>query len=61
MPLFQNYVLTKYLQAQKKESIANTWNEFKSHFMNPRIRYQIRGLKEEQHQGKLMEDLFIKM
>ncbi len=61
MPLFQNSVITKYLQAQNRERIAAQWNVFKSHFLNPVIQENIRLSKEEQYQGEFLIDLFVKV
>lgn len=61
MPLFQNSVVTKYLQAQKREKLAVQWNVFKSHFLNPVIQENIRQSKEEQYQGEFLIDLFVKV
>lgn len=61
MPLFQNSVVTKYLQNQNKTTLANQWNLFKNHFLNPKVQEDIKGLKEEQYQGEFLEDLFVKI
>lgn len=61
MPLFQNSVVTKYLQNQNKTNLANQWNLFKNHFLNPKVQEDIKGLKEEQYQGEFLEDLFVKI
>lgn len=61
MPLFQNSVVTKYLQAQNKTNLANQWNLFRNHFLNPKVQEDIKGLKEEQYQGEFLEDLFVKI
>ena len=61
MPLFQNSVVTKYLQAQNKTNLANQWYLFRNHFLNPKVQADIKGLKEEQYQGEFLEDLFVKI
>jgi type I restriction-modification system DNA methylase subunit/REP element-mobilizing transposase RayT len=61
MPLFQNSVVTKYLQAQSREKVAVQWSVFKSHFLNPVIQENIRQSKEEQYQGEFLIDLFVKV
>lgn len=61
MPLFQNSVVTKYLQAQDKVKITEKWNEFKAHFHNPTIQDNIRNSKEEQYQEGFLRDLFVKI
>ena len=35
MSLFQNAVVTKYLQALNQDSINQKWNEFTTYFHNP--------------------------
>jgi hypothetical protein len=35
MSLFQNSVITKYVNLQNKETIAEKWNVYKNHFLNP--------------------------
>ena len=61
MPLFQNTVVTKYLNGQNKETITSKWNIYKNHFLNPKVQEDIRNLKEEQYQGEFLEDLFVKI
>ena len=61
MPLFQNSVVTKYLQSQNKTNIASQWDLYKNHFLNPKVQEDIKGLKEEQYQGEFLEDLFVKI
>lgn len=61
MPLFQNSVVTKYLQSQNKTTIASQWDLYKNHFLNPKVQEDIKGLKEEQYQGEFLEDLFVKI
>ena len=59
MPLFQNAVVTKYLNAQNKNTIFTQWNVYKNHFLNPIIQENIRNSKEEQYQGEFLIDLFV--
>lgn len=61
MPLFQNTVVSKYLQTQNKELLATQWSQFKNHFHNPKVQEEIKSLKEEQYQGAFLEDLFVKI
>ncbi len=59
MPLFQNSVVTKYLNAQNKNTILKQWEVYKNHFLNPTIQENIRNSKEEQYQGEFLIDLFV--
>ena len=59
MSLFQNTVVSKYLQTQNKELLATKWSQFKSFFHNPEIQKNIRNSKEEQYQGEFLIDLFV--
>ncbi len=59
MSLFQNSVLTKYLQSLNKEVVAQKWDTFKKHFHNATIQENIRNSKEEQYQGEFLIDLFV--
>ncbi|MDY0216338.1 MAG: N-6 DNA methylase [Bacteroidales bacterium] len=59
MSLFQNSVITKYANLQNKETIAEKWNVYKSHFLNPEIQENIKNSKEEQYQGEFLIDLFV--
>jgi type I restriction-modification system DNA methylase subunit len=61
MPLFQNSVVTKYLQAQKREKVALRWNDFKAYFHDPEIQQNIREAKEEQFQEGFLRELFVKV
>ena len=45
MPLFQNAVVTKYLNAQNKNTILAQWNVYKNHFLNPIIQENIRNAR----------------
>jgi hypothetical protein len=45
MPLFQNSVVTKYLQSQNKSNVASQWDLYKNHFLNPKVQEDIKGLK----------------
>ena len=59
MPLFQNSVVTKYLENQDKIKLLRQWNIFKNHFHNSTIQDNIRLSKEEQYQGEFLIDLFV--
>lgn len=59
MSLFQNSVITKYVNLQNKETILNKWSIYKTHFLNPVIQENIRNSKEEQYQGEFLIDLFV--
>lgn len=59
MSIFQNSVITKYVNLQNKETILNKWSVYKTHFLNPVIQENIRNSKEEQYQGEFLIDLFV--
>ncbi|MDO9154221.1 MAG: type I restriction enzyme HsdR N-terminal domain-containing protein [Paludibacter sp.] len=59
MALFQNSVLTKYFNAQNKHILVESWNVYKSHFLNVEIQDNIRNSKEEEYQGEFLIDLFV--
>ncbi|MDD2413382.1 MAG: TaqI-like C-terminal specificity domain-containing protein, partial [Bacteroidales bacterium] len=59
MSLFQNSVITKYVNLQNKETIAEKWNVYKIHFLNTEIQENIKNSKEEQYQGEFLIDLFV--
>jgi type I restriction-modification system DNA methylase subunit len=61
MPIFQNTVVTKYLQSQNKESITLKWELFKAYFHNIEIQDNIRNSKEEQFQEGFLRELFVKI
>jgi type I restriction-modification system DNA methylase subunit len=61
MPLFQNSVVTKYLQAQNRENVFAQWNAFTNYFQNPEIQQNIREAKEEQFQEGFLRELFVKI
>jgi type I restriction-modification system DNA methylase subunit len=61
MPLFQESIIQKYCQTQNKALVAEKWNGFKKHFLNPAIQANIRGSKEEQYQEGFLIDLFVKI
>ena len=61
MSLFQNSVVSKYLNFQDKEVVSSAWDKFQNHFLNPNVQDDIRNLKEEQYQGEFLEDLFVKI
>lgn len=61
MPLFQNTVLKKYINAQDKSLLRSKWELFQNHFHNPFIQENIRNSKEEQYQEGFLRDLFVKI
>ncbi|AWM14207.1 restriction endonuclease subunit M [Flavobacterium sediminis] len=61
MSLFQNAVVTKYLQAINQDSINQKWNEFTTYFHNPERQENIRNSKEEQYQEGFLRELFVKI
>ncbi len=61
MPLFQNTVVTKYLQSQDKVEIESKWELFKAYFHNLEIQENIRNSKEEQFQEGFLRELFVKI
>ena len=61
MSLFQNAVVTKYLQALSQDPINQKWNEFTTYFHNPERQENIRNSKEEQYQEGFLRELFVKI
>lgn len=61
MSLFQNAVVTKYLQALNQDSINQKWNEFTIYFHNLERQENIRNSKEEQYQEGFLRELFVKI
>lgn len=61
MSLFQNAVVTKFLQALNQDSINQKWNEFTTYFHNPERQENIRNSKEEQYQEGFLRELFVKI
>ncbi len=61
MSLFQNTVVAKYLKTQNRSNLTESWNIYKSHFLNPTIQENIRNSKEEQYQEGFLRDLFVKI
>jgi len=61
MSLFQNAVVTKYLQALNQDSINQKWNDFTTYFHNPERQENIRNSKEEQYQEGFLRELFVKI
>lgn len=59
MPLFQNTVLAKYFSTQNQTTIAQKWQAYKTHFLNPTIQENIKNSKEEQYQEGFLRDLFV--
>jgi type I restriction-modification system DNA methylase subunit len=61
MPLFQKSVVVKYLKSQSTHLLLAKWNDYKNHFLNPKVQEEIKDLKEEQYQGEFLEELFVKI
>ncbi|MCX7551543.1 Eco57I restriction-modification methylase domain-containing protein [Xanthomarina sp. F2636L] len=61
MPIFQNTVVTKYLQTQNIKSITTKWELFQAYFHNLEIQDNIRNSKEEQFQEGFLRELFVKV
>jgi type I restriction-modification system DNA methylase subunit len=61
MSLFQNAVVTKYLQAINQDSLTQKWNEFTAYFHNLERQENIRNSKEEQYQEGFLRELFVKI
>ena len=61
MLLFQNAVVTKYLQALNQDSISQKWNEFTTYFHNSERQENIRNSKEKQYQEGFLRELFVKI
>jgi len=61
MPLFQNAVVSKYLQALNQEVLNQKWNEFTAYFHNLERQENIRNSKEEQYQEGFLRELFVKI
>lgn len=61
MSLFQNAVVTKYLQALNQDSLTKKWNEFTAYFHNLERQENIRNSKEEQYQEGFLRELFVKI
>lgn len=59
MALFQQSVLKKHIETLNKEVIAQKWEKFQAHFLNPTIQQNIRKSKEEQYQEGFLRDLFV--
>src|SRR5690606_26656564 len=59
MPIFQNTVVTKYLQSQNKELLTQRWELYKSYFHNLERQENIRNSKEEQFQEGFLRELFV--
>lgn len=61
MSLFQNSVVSKYLQSQNQVDLTSRWELYKSYFHNPTIQENIRNSKEEQFQEGFLRELFVKI
>ncbi len=61
MALFQQSVLSKYIQSFDKKVLENKWNDFTSIFHNLEKQNNIRNSKEEQYQEGFLRDLFVQI
>ena len=61
MSLFQNAVISKYLQATNQDVLSQKWNDFVAFFHNPERQENIRNSKEEQFQEGFLRELFVKI
>jgi len=61
MSLFQNSVVTKFLNAQNKNTILERWEVYKNLFLNPTKQDNIRNSKEEQYQEGFLRELFVQI
>lgn len=61
MSLFQNAVVTKYLQAINQDSLTQKWKDFTAYFHNLERQENIRNSKEEQYQEGFLRELFVKI
>ncbi|MFA9289680.1 MAG: Eco57I restriction-modification methylase domain-containing protein [Solirubrobacteraceae bacterium] len=61
MPLFQNSVVTKYLNTQDKNTLTHKWDLYKNLFLNPTKQNNIRNSKEEQYQEGFLRELFVQI
>ncbi|AND64488.1 restriction endonuclease subunit M [Flavobacterium covae] len=61
MSLFQNAVISKYLQATNQDIVTQKWNEFTTYFHNLERQENIRNSKEEQYQEGFLRELFVKI
>ena len=59
MPLFQQFVLNKYLDALPREQVYAACGKFSNHFKNTAIQQHISTLKEEEYQEGFIRDLFV--
>ena len=59
--LFQKNILKKYLATLPAEQIAETWNTFRSYFLNADTQQIILDSKEEQFQEGFLRELFVKV
>lgn len=61
MPLFQNSVLTKYLNTLDKAKVENAYNAFHKYFADTTVQENIRESKEEQFQEGFLRKLFVEI
>ncbi|MFA6101377.1 MAG: DNA methyltransferase [Victivallaceae bacterium] len=59
MALFQNSVISKYLQSLDRQKINAAYARFDKFFHDPVRQENIRNSKEEQYQGEFLIDLFV--
>jgi len=59
MPIFQQFVLKKYINDLDKEKLAASWKVFQSHFHHAAKQENIRSAKEEQYQEGFLRELFV--
>jgi len=61
MALFQQSVLSKYIQSFDKKVLDTKWNDFTAIFHNLEKQNNIRNSKEEQYQEGFLRDLFVQI
>ena len=61
MPLFQKTIIAKFLKTQNKDWVAQQYNIYKNHFLNPKVQQNIKASKEEEYQEGFLDDLFVKV
>jgi hypothetical protein len=59
MPLFQQFVVKKYLNDLDKQTLHQRWTTFTAHFHNPAIQQNIINAKEEEYQEGFVGYLFV--
>lgn len=61
MPLFQNSVVSKYLQTLDKTTLDIKWVDFKTYLHNPEIQSNIKNPEEEQFKENLIREISLKI